>query len=172
MNKTKSIRQKKEYNLKNYNKLAWTSLKKNLIELKILFLQNYKNNFFTWKQFYNQHKNKQLKSIINLKFKKNKHKSNLMWKMLLRQINKFNNKNIIEDLDITIQENNTSQYINLTLDKMKSIYIQKLKEKKGIFSKLSENKQHKLIISNYVNNSYNKIMMKIQELLTYCNSQI
>ena len=112
MNKTKTVRQKIEYNRLMKNKNSWLDFQTNLSVFKKSFFENCEIKEYTWKQFYNMYKSSQLKCIRKHNFTNNKHKSVLMWNSLMSLILKFNNQDEYynKDFDTNIQEKNDKNY--------------------------------------------------------------
>ena len=159
MNKTQ--RQKKAYNNLNREKSCWSHLNSNLKELKKEFLLNIENHFLDWNVFYNQFKNKQLNIVRRLKFKNNKHKSLEIWISVLSLLKNFDDAKL--DKDISLQEYNVKDYMLKVLNKMKEIYILK---------KQNNKKLNKSILSDYRNNNYNRLMLKINQSIKCSNKYL
>ena len=126
MKLTKSQRQKKEYDRRCKQDIAWELFENNVSKLNELFHENYKHNYCSWDTFCNQHKNNQTNSIKHLHFKKNMHKSVTLWKRIvstiLRQSKKLTNvSRTTEDKhNIALQSENMSLFLNRTIHEIEN----------------------------------------------------
>ena len=83
LNIRKFKNQQKEYNRQLNNNDSYKLLRENLLKLKEDFNENIKTQEYTWRRFYNMHKNNQLTSIKQFNFNGNQHKTVGMWKSVL-----------------------------------------------------------------------------------------
>ena len=89
LNIRKFKNQQKEYNRQLNNNGSYKLLRENLLKLKEDFNENIKTQDYTWRRFYNMHKNNQLNSIKQFNFKGNQHKTVGMWKSVLSLMKQF-----------------------------------------------------------------------------------
>lgn len=89
LNIRKFKNQQKEYNRQLNNNGSYKLLRENLLKLKEDFNENIKTQEYTWRRFYNIHKNNQLTSIKQFNFNGNQHKTVGMWKSVLSLMKQF-----------------------------------------------------------------------------------
>lgn len=162
--------QQKEYRRQLNVNESYLLLKENLLTLKSDFLENLKSNEYSWRHFYNMHKNNQLNSVRKFHFESNKHKSVSMWRSILSSIKQFCDKYEINNIHSSGQDEDYEKYINDINNLTKEAIINRKNYINQKMDKSEFRKKDQRVLGSYVRTDYSKIMLSINQALNYVNN--